>query len=476
MWTPESYTFIASLLPKLVGLIYLFAFAPFLFQIEGLVGDNGILPVGRYLNVLERYYGNKRFYVAPSLFWFNSSDKALQGIILLGCICSLCLIFGIFPAYLMLFLLYFLYLSILSIGQDFLSFGWEGFLLETTAHVFLISLTVIPNSIVWFSINFLLFRFHFMAGVVKFQSRDPNWKNQTAIAYHYQTQPLPSTLAWYFHKLPLSFHKLTCLVMFIIELVVPFGIFLNADIRFFVFLAFFSLQYFIWISGNYSFLNYLTVVLSTILISNHVLSYIFTLTLPENVNSSLTENVIISLLGALLFGLQLIRFWHQLVPNQIFGKILATFSPFHLANRYGIFAIMTTKRYEVVIEGSNDNVHWEEYTFWYKPSEITRRPRRIAPYQPRIDWQAWFLPFEDYTSRGWFENFLYHLLKGTPEVLKLIRGNPFKTAPPKYIRALFYDYEFSSSQEKREYGWWWKRTYMGHYSPTLTLTNQKETL
>lgn len=469
MFHPESYTIIAVWFPRLLGMIYFFAFGALLFQIRGLIGSNGILPARSYLELLRYHYPKSWYYIAPSVFWINSSDKALMVVTAAGTILSVCLMFGFLPS-LLLLLLYVLYLSIVSAGQDFLSFGWEGLLLETTAHAFFMSLTPIPNLMVWFSYNFLLWRFHFQAGAVKLQSRDPSWRNLTAIAFHYQTQPLPNTVAWYAYKLPMWFQKQTCIIMFVIEMVFPFGIFFGDEVRLATFVGLFGLQFMIWFTGNFSYLNHLTAVMCTILLSNSVFIYLFGMTPPEVVAGPLWFDLIITFFGAILFGLQFIRIYHQFFPTSIFARILHTASGFHLANLYGIFAVMTTKRYEIVVEGSEDGKTWKEYTFKYKPSEITRRPRRISPYQPRLDWQAWFLPFTNFQSSYWFQSFLCHVLKGTPEVLKLLRDNPFPNEPPKFVRAIVYDYEFSSFEEKKSKGWWWRRrNYVGFYSPILSL-------
>ena len=167
--------------------------------------------------------------------------------------------------------------------------------------------------------------------------------------------------------------------------------------------------------------------------------------------------------------MQLLQLWQHFFPNSLFNSWLRVFTPYHFANRYGIFAIMTTKRYEIIFEGSDNNFEWKEYLFFYKPSEVTRRPRRISPYQPRIDWQAWFLPFTSPQNEPWMKHFIYHLLKGTPEVLKLIRDNPFASKPPKYVRAIVYDYVFTSFEEKKATGAWWKREYVGIFCHPLNL-------
>jgi len=470
MFDVASYTIAAEWLPRLLGLIYFFTFGAFVVQIRGLIGENGILPLTPFLKHIQAHYHHKRFWLLPTLFWWNSSNAALMAVTIAGTILSVCLLFGLAPP-LMLLLLYILYLSIVSAGQEFLGFGWEGFLLEITINAFLLSLTTVPNAMVWVSLNFLLFRFHFQAGAVKLQSRDPNWRNQSAIAYHYLSQPLPNTVAWYIYRFPLWFHKLSCIMMFAAELVVPFGIFFGENVRLAVFVAFFGLQYFIWATGNLSFLNHLTVVLSIILLNNTALEMIG-LTSPALTTTPLWLDIPVTIFGAILLALQIVRFYYHFAPITFFVKILHALAPFHLINRYGIFAVMTTKRYEIIIEGSPDGMEWQEYTFRYKPSEITRRPKRISPYQPRLDWQAWFLPFSEFGSERWFQEFLLHLLKGTPDVLNLLKHNPFPDAPPKYVRALIYDYIFSTPEEKKQHGWWWTRTFIGAYSPVLSLKSK----
>ncbi|MBA2369374.1 MAG: lipase maturation factor family protein [Candidatus Protochlamydia sp.] len=466
MFHPESYTIIVSLFPRLLGLIYFFAFGAFLFQIIGLLGSKGILPVTDFLNFIKTRFPKKYYFYVPSLFWINASDKALLGLAGLGVLISIALMLGFYP-FLLLLLIYILYLSIVSVGQDFLSFGWEGFLLEITAYACLLSLTVVPNLMVWICINFLLFRFHLQAGAVKLQSRDLTWSNLTALAFHYQTQPLPNTIAWFIHKLPMGFHKFSTLTMFFIELLLPFALFFTEELRLVVFAGFFGLQFFIWATGNFSYLNHLTAVFCTLLLNNKILSYLFFV--PPIEQPSLILIGILFVLGSFCTFMQLLQLKHHFFPDKRIAKWLYRFSNFHLFNPYGIFAVMTTRRYEIVIEGSCDKINWLEYTFYYKPSETIRRPRRISPFQPRLDWQMWFLPFSDFNSEKWLQHFLFHLLKGTDKVLKLIRTNPFPDQPPLYIRCQVYEYFFSDIKEKREEGVWWKRINVGPYSPILSL-------
>lgn len=193
---------------------------------------------------------------------------------------------------------------------------------------------------------------------------------------------------------------------------------------------------------------------------------------PPIVSTPLWIDASLTIAGSVLMLLQLLRLWSHYFPNRKLEKLFSVLASFYIVNRYGIFAVMTTTRFEIVIEGSEDEQEWKEYLFRYKPSEITRRPRRISPFQPRLDWQVWFLPFTSFHSERWFQHFIYHLLKGTPDVLILLRSNPFPKKPPKYIRVLMYIYEFSSRDEKKSNGWWWRRIYVEQYSPTLTLKDK----
>lgn len=468
MYEPTFYTIASSLFLQLLGIIYFFVFVPFLFQIRGLIGVKGILPAESYLQFIKSHLGKRCYLKVPTVFWISAKDSVLLFVVVMGCLLSILLALGVYP-FILLPLLYILYLSIIHVGQDFLSFGWELFLMELTANAFFLSLTNTPNPFVWISINLLLFRFHIQAGAVKLQSRDPNWRNLTALCYHYQTQPLPNTVAWFIHRMPVWFHKLSCLFMFFVELVVPFAIFGGEEFRFAAFICLFGLQFFIWLTGNLSYLNHMTAVFSLILVSNTFLTPFFGEPSTVGLQDPLAITLFASLAGITLFTLQLMQLWHHFFPNSTFENILHKIRPFFIINRYGIFAVMTTKRHEIVIEGSADGITWTEYIFKYKPSEVTRRPRRISPIQPRLDWQVWFLPFSSYETNQWFQRFLYKLLKGEPYVESLLRENPFKEAPPKFIRAMVYDYTFTDFATKKESGAWWNRKRLGPYSPVLSL-------
>lgn len=470
---PNSYSIAINLFVRALGALYIIAYIPFLYDIRGLIGKNGILPLQEYLPIMKEHLGKRRFYYVPTLFWFNSSDRALLCVVWVAIFLGFLLMLGIYPP-IILVLLYLIHLSVSSAGQDFMHFGWETFLMEMTQGAFLIVATTPYNTIGWIGLNFLLFRFHFQAGISKIISGDLNWRNLTANSYHYLTQPLPNTIAWFFHKLPMWFHKLSVLLTFYGEIFVPFFIFSPPEVRLFVFTQLVGLQIFIWLTGNLSFLNHMTIIACIILLHNKFLEPIFGPTLSLGGPSWEIWQVFISLIALGWLALEVINFIHMIFPRHQFHRILSWFYPLHMAYPHGIFAVMTTKRYEIIIEGSDDGQNWKEYAFFFKPGDISWRPRRVSPYQPRLDWLAWFLPFRPFSSQDWFQKFLIKLLQGSYMVTKLLKHNPFVEKPPKFIRTLVYDYEFTTFKEREETGNWWKRRLLGNYSPVMRLATEED--
>jgi len=420
-----------------------------------------------YLNSMLFGYGRKAYYYIPSIFWLNSSERMLVAVPFAGTILSVLTVVGIFPL-LWIPILFFLHLSIKTTGQEFFSFGWESFFLEISLYAYLLLITPAPTIAMWWCLNLLLFRFHFEAGISKLLTYDANWRNLTAVDYHYLSQPIPNTIAWYAKKLPMKFQKFSCLMMFVAEILIPFFIFGTDDVRLVAFIGLVGLQFFIWLTGNFSYLNHMTFIFCMILLSDQFLEPIVG-QVPHTASNPLTVEIIMGVIGGALIVGQLIRIVSHFYRNQFLLKPLIKISPFHVINRYGIFAVMTTKRYEIIIEGSDDGEEWREYLFKWKPSELNRRPRRVSPYQPRLDWQIWFLPFTSCQYEPWIKNFLHRLLEGSPNVLKLIRENPFPDKPPKFIRAQMYDYEYTTWEERKQTGNWWKRVYVSSYSPTYQL-------
>ena len=463
---PSSYSIAINLLIRFIGLIYVVAYIPFLSQIIGLIGKDGILPAGDYLEFIKRRFGKKGFYYVPTLFWFGASDRALLALIWSGIVLGVLLMFGVMPLVILL-LLYIVHLSLSSVGQDFLGFGWEVFLMEITIACALTCATSPFNIFGWINLNFLLLRFMFQSGASKLLSGDKTWRQLTALSYHYLTQPLPNTMAWYFYQLPLWFHKCCVVGMFYMELIVPLAIFTPPDVRLLVCIQLVGLQISIWFTGNFSYLNHMTVAFCVILLHNKYLEPFFGDafgTMATSSPSPIVWQILISFLGVILLGLQVVCFAQPFLRNRILQQIIVWIDSFRISTQHGIFAVMTTQRIEIVVEGSLDAIFWKEYLFFYKPQELSWRPRRISPFQPRLDWQAWFLPFRPFQYQWWFQRFLTKLLQGSPAVLKLLKHNPFPEKPPLYIRVLAYDYQFTSYKEKAETGNWWKRRLLGAYA------------
>lgn len=461
---PLSYATVEWLFLKLLGIIYVIAFASFGVQARGLIGSHGIQPAALYMARLSEILGGSAYRIAPSVLWFASSDVAIRCVWLGGILCGCLILAGVLrrAALIGAFLLY---LSLVNVSQEFLSYQWDFLLLEVG---FLAIFTGYSQAVVWL-FRWLLFRLMFMSGAVKLLSGDPTWRSLTALTFHYQTQPLPTPLAWYAQQLPVWFQKVSCAGVFLIELVLPILILLPRRARLFALPWMLSLQLFILATGNYAFFNWLAMLLCLFLIDDTVLARALpaawvrrSLQVPQRARRSLTWALCIVI--GVLSGSQLFEMYFGAAPAAA-RSILSLAAPFGISNGYGLFAVMTTKRPEIVVEGSTDGTEWRAYEFKYKPGRLDRRPPWVAPHQPRLDWQMWFAALGSYEQNVWFLNFLARLLQGSPEVLELLDYNPFPGAPPKLVRARLFEYSFTGSPYKA----WWKRTPEGLYLRPISL-------
>jgi predicted DCC family thiol-disulfide oxidoreductase YuxK len=480
---------------RALGAIYLIAFVSLWTQIGGLIGHNGILPTDQFMSAVQQQcdvqgIGLERFHLLPTLCWFDSSDGFLNFQCAAGIAFAILLIVGVAPAP-CLALLWLFYLSLATVGRDFLGFQWDNLLLEAGfLAIFFAPLQLLsklsyeapPSRIVLWLLRLLLFKLIFSSGCVKLLSGDPNWRNLTALTFHYQTQPLPTWIGWYAHQLPFCFQKFSCAVMFTIELGAPFLIFAPCRIRFSGSAVIIFLQILILLTGNYTFFNFLTIALCLLLLDdfvlqnilprkwfgllsiNHQLSTINRRRWPRAITAPLAIIVLsISVLQMVsIFGVRS----EVLFPVAVADEWL---QPLRTVNSYGLFAVMTTTRNEIIVEGSDDGVNWLPYEFKYKPGYVNRRPGFIEPFQPRLDWQMWFAALGNVQQNPWFGNLCERLLQGSPEVLALLDKNPFPNKPPRYIRAEFYDYHFTNIAERRATGAWWKREFVGEYLPPVSL-------
>jgi lipase maturation factor 1 len=470
---PETYQVTSWIFLRLLGAIYLMAFASFGVQAGGLVGSHGILPASEFLGAVHQSLGTASYWNAPTLLWLNQSDASLRAVWIIGICLSLSLMLG-FNARVVRIGLFVLYLSLDTAGQVFMNYQWDALLLEAGfLAIFLGSEVVIVRLFRW-----LLCRLIFLSGAVKLLSQDPNWRYLTALPVHYQTQPLPTPLAWYFYQLPGWFQRMSVTFVFFVELVVPLLVLAPRRIRLFAGLAITVLQLLIFVTGNYAFFNLLTISLCLFVLDDAALSR----TLPKRFMSHLASRAhargrpvwwrvvcgVVATFVLFLSGFEMIgelsgRRW---APAE---AVIRAVSPFEIVNTYGLFAVMTTTRPEIIVEGSNDGTTWVPYQFKYQPGDLTRAPLWVQPHQPRLDWQMWFAALGDYRSDPWVLRFLARLLEGQPEVLGLLGHNPFPDAPPHYVRALVYDYRFTTLAENKATGDWWKRDLRGSYVPAISL-------
>ncbi|MGA2185969.1 MAG: lipase maturation factor family protein [Bryobacteraceae bacterium] len=471
---PASFQLSEWIFLRLLALIYLIAFWSFAAQGVGLIGSHGILPLDRYLTAIHGAYGTSAWRIVPTLFWLNASDAAIQWLPIAGVVVALVALAG-FAQRIALVVLFVLYLSVCAAGQEFLSFQWDYLLLEAG----FLAIFLGPSRVVVWLFRLLLFRLMFFSGAVKLSSGDAAWHNLTALAFHYHTQPLPTPLAWYLDQLPLWFQRASTTMVLVVELAVPFLILLPRRARMFGAACFIALQGTILLTGNYAFFNWLAIALCILLLDDQFLRRVRPSRLSTRVppKPRRTIKVMLAALSVLILLLNIGQFSRLLfgdAPGPL-GDLLHTTEPLGIVNSYGLFAVMTTTRPEIVIQGSNDGTTWVDYSFRYKPGDLRRGLPLVAPHQPRLDWQMWFAALggqyqnNDGQGNDWFLNLMVRLLQGSPEVTRLFERTPFGRTPPRYVRALLYEYRFTSLAERRVAGDLWRRDLRGLYFPAISL-------
>ena len=474
---------------RLLGLVYLSAFVSLWVQLEGLIGSNGILPAERLME-LARTQLDGRIHLFPTLLWFDASDRFLHLLTGAGTVLAALLVIGTAPVPI-LAALWVLYLSLSLGGQVFFSFQWDTLLLEAGfLAIWLAPLTVSPRAerrapvarpalwLLWW----LLFRLMFESGIVKLSSGDPTWANLTALRYHFETQPLPTWIGWHAHQLPATELWLATIGLFVVELLVPFLILTATWLRRPACAALVALQVVILATGNYCFFNLLTIALCVLLLDDA--------TWPKSLRRFVSGAEPQAAAGkpsrwpsGLLVPVSSALFLLSLAPTTALLGIALPWpdtlsaayrwlQPFRSINSYGLFAVMTTDRPEIIVEGSADGQNWEPYEFRYKPGDPGRAPAFVAPHQPRLDWQMWFAALGSVEQNPWFLRFLQRLLRGSPDVEALLETNPFPDRPPLAVRAIVYDYRFTDWESRAETGDWWKRERRGEYCAAVMLNSE----
>jgi hypothetical protein len=462
----ERYLRVAALFLRLLALIYLAAFLSTALEIEGLVGAGGILPAGEHLARLEQVGGTLPWLRFPTLFWIDHGDATLLAAAYTGCFFAVLLLLGFHPL-LSSMLLFALYLSLYRVGQEFFNFQWDYLLLE--AGFLAIFLTAGPNRLLVFLFHWLLFRLRFLSGLSKVLSGDPTWRELTTLEYYFETQPLPHIGSWYAHHLPEALLRAGTGLTLVIELLVPFFIFLPRPFRIFAALSTILLQLVIIATSNHNFINLLTIALCLFLLDDRAIKGI----VPEWLSGRLTParwNLLrrspLILLAGVLLASSTINAYLFIADRR---DELSLHSPLNwarawgLGNVYHVFPSMQTERQELMIEGSHDGRNWTRYRFRYKPNTTTDRPRFIVPLHPRLDWMMWFVPAQNPAMRPWFERFMWRLSENSPAVTGLLATNPFADAPPRYLRVLAYRYRFTTPAERGQSGKIWHGEYLGEF-------------
>jgi hypothetical protein len=467
----NGYRLVSALFLRLLGVIYLIAFVSITPQVEGLSGSQGILPFAQKLAYLSEQPGIDYYFKLPGIFWLNASDQALYATAIAGCIVSVLIILGRLtrPALIANFVLY---LSLYHANREFLNFQWDGLLLEAG----FLAIFLTPHSrVVILLFRWLLFRLRFMSGISKLSVQDPAWSGLTALNTYFEVQPLPTPLAWYFHQLPEWLLRFGTAGTLFVEILVPFMMFLPRRWRFTAAWITILWQALIILTSNHNWINLLTIVLCLFLFDDKAVRRV----LPKRLHTSLLEGtgtaagniairkVSVGILATFILVTSSVHLWELSTMKRssgLLGSLVDYAEAYRVVSKYHIFPTMTTQRIELELSGSHDGVKWETYVFKYKPGDIYTRPRIVLPFQPRLDWQMWFVTLNR-RQMFWFDHFLQALLDNSPTVTGLLEHNPFPDKAPRYISVDAYRYKFSTPEQRSATGQWWQREALGPFKP-----------
>jgi hypothetical protein len=469
--TSNNYRLVSALFLRLLGVIYLIAFISIAPQVEGLSGSQGILPFAEKLAYLKTQPGIDYYFKLPGIFWLNASDQALTGAAIAGCIISVLIILNYMtrPALVVNFVLY---LSLYHANREFLNFQWDGLLLEAG----FLAIFLTPHSrVVILLFRWLLFRLRFMSGISKLTTNDPTWSSLTALNYYFEVQPLPTPLAWYFQQLPEWLLRAGTAATLVIEILVPFMMFLPRRWRFMAAWITIFWQVLIILTSNHNWINFLTIILCLFLFDDRAVRRV----LPERLQTRLVSEpeaiqkniglrkAAVGVLATFILVASSVHLWELTTMRASSGKLgtlLDYAETYRVVSKYHIFPTMRTERIELELSGSHDGMNWKPYVFKHKPGDIHARPGIVLPFQPRLDWQIWFVTLHR-RHLAWFDHFLQALLENSPTVTALLRHNPFPDKAPRYIKVDAYRYTFSDAEQRNLTGQWWQREALGPFGP-----------
>ncbi len=485
---------------RALGLIYFSAFFSLAFQIRGLIGPDGILPAGEFLKAVAQATGRSRFWYAPTLLWFSASTHMVVILCWIGMAASLLVVLNLWPRF-TLAVCFVCFLSFVCTARDFSSYQSDGMLLEAgfIALFFAppglrprLGLASPPSRMSLFLLQWEWFRIYFESGVAKIASGDVEWRHLTAMDEYYQNGPLPTWIGWYVQHLPHWFHAGCAGATLGIELVLAWLVFLPRRWRIVCFFIVTPFEMSIILTANYTFLNYLVLVLGFLLLDDKFLARFIPhwwrklipippeiAQPPEKVTppgwretfhphwKALRISLTGVLLGCVFYSTSAQLLWMFSPSLKLPVTPVEALEPFRIANRFGLFAYMTRGRYEIEFQGSNDGHTWTAYPFRFKPQDVSKPPGIYAPYQPRFDWNLWFASLGPWNQSTIVPRTEVKLLSNDPDALALFAGNPFPSAPPHRVRAVLWQYRFTTMDEKRQKGIWWRRELLGLYAPVI---------
>ncbi len=465
-WFSSSAYWLGRLVfQRSLAAVYVVAFTAAALQFRALIGERGMLPVPEFVRRVP-------FRAAPSLFQLRYSDRLFAVCAWTGALLAAAVVAGaadavpLWAAMGLWAVLWALYLSIVNVGQTWYGFGWESLLLEAGfLAVFLGNDEVAPPVILLWLLRWVLFRVEFGAGLIKMRG-DACWRDLTCLYYHHETQPMPGPLSWFFHHLPKPVHRVEVAANHFVQLVVPVALFTPQPVDSVAASLIICTQLWLVLSGNFAWLNWLTIVLAASALDGSLVA-----TPPSLPSPALWYRIVVLVVAALILALSYRPARNLLSRGQ---RMNTTYEPLHLVNSYGAFGSVTRIRHEVVIEGTADahiteSTVWREYEFHGKPGDVRRLPRQFAPYHLRLDWLLWFLALSPSYGYSWFSAFVERLLDHDRDTLRLVRHNPFPDAPPVFIRARVWRYRFTTWHELRTTGAWWHREAPREFLPPTTL-------
>jgi hypothetical protein len=495
-----SYLWPRWIFLRALGLIYFSAFYSLVFQIQGLMGPQGIFPVKEYLEAVTSYAGHTRFWFAPTLLWLGSGERALNVLCWAGMAAAVLVVLNVWPrgALVVCFLAF---LSFVTAAQDFSGYQSDDMLLcaGLVAMFFAppglrpgLGTSRAPSRASLFLLQWLWFRIYFESGVAKIRGGDPQWRNLTAMDQYYQNGPLPTWLGWYAQQLPHGIHAATAFVTLLVEVVLVWMLFLPRRFRVICFWIVSALEIGIILTANYTFLNYLVLALGFLLLDDEFIERVVparwraerkegvaTAAAPDgasgkrgtrlrNIFSWVGLGFAGVILGWVFYATTALLLWMVIPELPLPRSPVVALEPFRVASRFGLFGIMTRNRYEIEFQGSNDEGKtWTAYPFRYKPQDPQKTPGIYAPYQPRFDWNLWFASLGAWRESPMVLRTEERLLEGSPAVLSLFAGNPFPSKPPRRVRAVIWQYWFTDRAAKRATGAWWRRELLGLYAPEV---------